>query len=642
MRRFFSHELSVRRCKRWQNETPGCAMADHDPQGRRAKIRVENRRVVHQLRRASRRLELRAVGLLPEQFSGDEGARAALAVGAPLVLALATGQPSFGWAVFSAFWTCLCDGPGPHAMRRRTLSLFVLIGTGIAFIGSWGASAGPEAALAIGPVLVFVSVLAGAALSLDGLLGTLLAVVSVVAVGFPQPLPTATVQALTFMAGGSWAFLLINLVWRIDPSAALNRNAGAVIARLSDMATDLVRIGDGDHRDRQWHSDHAEHRRSVRMSMERLRTVLARHPADAPQYHSALNAAEIIFGALVALDHAYIHRQGPVAERVATARAFATALLGIRLALRRDARKTAFLRRGVERLERVRKNLTDEVMIGCVLALQDALSVLEDPTQSAEALAAPRDQLALGWKDHAKGALRLSLRQAAGVIGVYYITIVFQLSYPYWATMALIVCLQGGARVTWARSMERILGSLLGGILALAVLSFIQAPFVLCLLAILLASVTISLRSVNYSVFVVFLTMLFIIVTDMIHPGTGTAVTRVVDNFLGSVAALLAVLILWPDLGPPLHQLIAKGREANRRYLESVTAEKPILEVRTAQRAAGLASVDVEVALHDLGGLRYRRHRLNEDELSALLEMRNLAGEAAAAWHRRLAEHRKA
>ncbi|MGN8151644.1 FUSC family protein [Agrobacterium sp. 22094] len=611
-------------------------MADAEQQRRRANIRLKSRWALPHLRRAARRLELRAVGLLPEQFSGEEGARAALVVGAPLTIALTTGQPALGWAVFAAFWTCLCDGPGPHSMRRRTLGLFVLIGTVLAFAGSWGASAGMEAALAVGPALVFAAILAGAAFSLDGLLGTLLAVVAVVAVGFPHPAPAAAAQSLTFLAGGSWAFLLINLVWRIDPTASLDRNAGAVIARLFDMAADLASIGDRGHRDAQWHSEHAEHRRAVRMSMERLRTVLARHPADAHQYHNALGATEIIFGALVALDHAYIHRLGPTTERTATARAFATALLGVRLSLRDDVRKKNLLRRGIERLDRTAEHLTDDLMIGCVLALKNALRLLENPEQSNEALATPQHQVAPNWKDRMRGALRLGLRQASGVIGVYYIAIIFQLGYPYWATMALIVCLQGGARVTWARSLERIFGSLLGGFLALALLSVTQHPVILCVLAILLASVTISLRAVNYSIFVVVLTMLFIIVTDMMHPGSGVAAARVVDNLLGSIAALVAVLVLWPDFGPPLHTLIVKGREANRDYLESVTTGRPVLDVRTAQRSAGLASIDVEVALHDLSGLRYRRHRLNENDQSALREMRNLAGEAAAAWHRRL------
>lgn len=615
-------------------------MAALEQQRRLSKIRRKSRRAIHYLRRAARRLELRAVGLLPEQFSGDEGARAALAVGAPLILALVAGQPSLGWAVFAAFWTCLCDGPGPHAMRRRTLGLFVLIGTAIAFTGSWAASAGTEAGLAVGPALVFVAILVGAAFSLDGVLGTLLAVVAVVAVGFPHPLPTATAQSLTFLAGGSWAFLLINLFWRIDPTASLHRNAGAVITRLSDMAKDLAAIGDGGHRDAQWHSEHAEHRRAVRMAMERLRAVLARYPGDARRYHNALRATEIIFGALVALDHAYIHKLGPTTERAVTARAFDTALLGVRLSLRERSKKVV-LRRGIERLERIGNTLTDDVMTGCVLALQQALHVVENTDQSTEALAAPPDQAATNWKDRMNGALRLALRQSAGVIGVYYAAIIFQLGYPYWATMALIVCLQGGARVTWARSLERVLGSLLGGVLALSLLFITQNQMVLCPLAILLASVTISLRSVNYTIFVVFLTTLFIIVTDMMHPGSGIAAARVVDNLLGSIAALLAVLVLWPDLGPPLHQLITKGREANLAYLENVIAGRPVLEVRTAQRTAGLASIDVEVALHDLAGLRYRRHRLNEGDQLALREMRNLAGEAAAAWHRRLGEHHR-
>ncbi len=119
---------------------------------------------------------------------------------------------------------------------------------------------------------------------------------------------------------------------------------------------------------------------------------------------------------------------------------------------------------------------------------------------------------------------------------------------------------------------------------------------------------------------------------------SSTAVTRVIDNLLGSVAALLAVLVLWPDFGPTASSTDCQRPEANLIYLERVTAEGRSWSPFGAT-CGRLASIDVEVALHDLGGLRYRRHRLNEADLSALTEMRNLAARQLQAWHRRLAEH---
>ncbi len=106
------------------------------------------------------------------------------------------------------------------------------------------------------------------------------------------------------------------------------------------------------------------------------------------------------------------HKLAPVAERAATARAFATALLGVRLTLHPDKRNTA-LCAGHWEAGKDGKNLTDEVMLGCILALQNALNMLEKTEQSDEALATPTDQVFPSWEGRVKGALRLGLLQAA-------------------------------------------------------------------------------------------------------------------------------------------------------------------------------------------------------------------------------------
>jgi len=199
--------------------------------------------------------------------------------------------------------------------------------------------------------------------------------------------------------------------------------------------------------------------------------------------------------------------------------------------------------------------------------------------------------------------------------------------------------LQGGVRVTWARCLERILGSVLGGLFASALLLGGASTVPLACLATLLAGVAIALRAVNYTVFVVFLTMLFVIVTAMLHPGEGIAAARMIDNVIGSLAALLAVFLLWPDFGASLPGRIAEGIAANRAYFDAVSAARPFAEIETVRRAAGLASIEAETALHDLGGLINRTSGAMA-HAQGLGTLRMLAGTAAMAWHRRLGENR--
>lgn len=589
-------------------------------------------RIMIALRWAARRLELRAFGLVPEHFDPQEGYRAAAAVGGPLILALVTGRHELGWAVFAAFWTCLCDAPSPDRLRRRVLGFFVVFGAIATFIGSTTAAFAADAGHFLGPVLVFFAVVAGGYVRNSGLLGTLLAVVAVVAVGFPLPLPQALMQAGAFLLGSSWAYLLINVLWRSDQLAPLKRMTDAVALRLLDMAESLVVLAEKPHRDAEWHSEHAEHRRTVRLSIERLRVLLDRYdsiPNEIAPFVRARDAAEMMFNALIALDQAFIEQIEPTAERMAVARACRTTLLAWRLQLRMKKPDNISLTWADRRLEALAPKLSVDLFLGCVRALREALALLS----------APIDQPAIArtdrwWRRAPMVVVRQALRQSAGLVGVYFAAIVFHLGYPYWAAMAVVVVLQGDARVTWTRCLERILGTVLGGMLALALLLAVTATLPLAILAIALAAGSIALRTVNYTVFVVLLTMLFVIVTEILQPGAGIASARMVDNIIGSLAALIAVFLLWPDFGASLRNRIAESIAAHRAYFEAVLEDRPLAEIEIARRRAGLASIEAEVALHDFGGLPHRLHLpVGAD---ALLRLRTIAGKAAILWHRRL------
>ncbi len=593
--------------------------------------------LTREVRRLGRRLELRAVSLIPEHLNRAEGYRAALAVALPLILAIATGHVAWGWAVYAAFWTCLCDTPGPDRLRRRLLAIFMASGTAIALIGSWAAWLVPQGSLLIGPLLVFTATLCAARLPFGGLVGTLSAVVAVVAVGFPHPLAMAVPLAMAFLAGAAWSYLLMTVFWRINAYDPLRRAGRAVSTRLSDMAEYLAELGDGPHRDARWHGDHAEHRRAVRLAIERFRDVLIRYEGEASGPVTAarrdIAAAEAMFGVLLALDQACIDRWGPAGERAALANTCRRVVASGRLhggAAMTEARGT---------LQGLRANLTQDVFRGCAAALEAALEILNDPNTTLVANQVPGDGAAPP-ADRSLAMVSQGLRQAGGVVGVYLAAAAFGLGYPYWAAMAVIVVLQGDVRVTWSRCLERIAGSLLGGALALALPLLGGGAIVPALAAVALAAVTMALRSVNYTVFVMFLTTLFVLVTDMLHPAIGIASARIVDNVIGSIAAMLAVFAFRPDFGLPLPKRIAAGIAANRRYGEAVTQGEPSAVIEATRRAAGRASVDAEIALHDLGGWLHRlTHR--QADVAALQDMRNLAGRAAMAWHARMADPRR-
>lgn len=118
------------------------------------------------------------------------------------------------------------------------------------------------------------------------------------------------------------------------------------------------------------------------------------------------------------------------------------------------------------------------------------------------------------------------------------------LLFPQWATMAAVVVTNMDARTSWPRTLERVLGSIFGGAAALLLSAKLSQPSALIWLVLPLATATIALRAVNYTLFVVFLTPLFVIVTQIVFPDAGgsAAEARTADNILGSLVALAACL----------------------------------------------------------------------------------------------------
>ncbi|WP_049974202.1 FUSC family protein [Azospirillum sp. B4] len=616
------------------------------------------------LARLARWLQARSFALTPEQIGITEGLRAATAVALMVTLALYLDQPILSWAAFAAFWACLADPGGPFGVRLRSMGGFALVGTVMAGAVSAVAALGHAWAAPALFAALFLSCLSRVHGPAATQVGVLACCVAVVAVGYPMAPLDALRLSGVFLLGSGWAVVLCLLVWRIHPYAPARRAVAAIYSELGDMTAELLALhASGATQDARWKAHAAEHRRAVRDTIERARAAVGRFSAGRGAGRdirrallAAIEAGERVFAGLIALGYDLEpHAAGTPTD------ADTLPLRQLRAALTRTSRQVlrsepdralvAYEAEVLDRVARPAHDLVGRVAQVCAQALADLTRAWAPPLDDGALATVPEADEAVRRRLTPARALRLALsprgaiarhalRVALVVTATYVVTAYLNVAYAYWATMAAVVVMQPQAASTWPRTLERVVGSVIGG--AAAAFLAVALPTPLWLLAAIfpLAAATIALRSVSYSLFVTFLTPLFVLVADLLHPGItgsgeGIALARAFNNTLGSLIGLAGCLILWPEREPKgFSHKLAAAVEANMRYATLVVraGQTPYAEIDAARRAAGLASTAAEVTRQRMV-LEGRRRSAHLDEAAALLEtLRRLAGAATVAW----------
>ena len=235
--------------------------------------------------------------------------------------------------------------------------------------------------------------------------------------------------------------------------------------------------------------------------------------------------------------------------------------------------------------------------------------------------------------------LRHAMRLSVSVLVAYGITREFSLPYAYWAMMAVVVVMQPHGVITLPRTIERVVGSIAGGLLA-AIMGVVLPVWLILVMIFPLAAATIALRAVNYTLLVLFMTQLFVLVTDLVSPGMGwdVGLARSVNNIIGSLVGLAGCLLLWPERrGPALATQVAEAFIANIRYAVMATGahEAEREKIEHARRTAGTTSTRAEIQCQQarLEGL-HRSARLDHAE-QILFALRQMAGLASVNWMER-------
>lgn len=604
------------------------------------------RRVVTRLRPAW------IVSLSMAEANFSDGLRAACAATAMLIAGyLLHESPLYAWAAIGAFWTCLADAPASRAHRLASMAGFTLLSTlagGVtAFASGWGTLP------TLGAIVVFSFAAGLASIYSASVYQVAILVATACVVMADHPLygvADGMPFLATYFAGCAFATVLSFTVWRIHPLAPARRAVGLVYSSLSELARDNGRLLRAAEVDRtQWASHASELRSLTRSTIEGARKALSLVPmsrrGDGEGYAYlcvAVSDAERVFDYLIAVAHA---AEYAVADRRRRRRA-ARALIAMAEFLGRWGRSLEHAAAHCPvamraRLTALSMHVRDLVQRPLVLNAADSDVPVSDAADTSPlktvrqvlhaAMAVLRENMT-----PASAGLRHAARLAV-VVGMAFVAVrALKLPFGYWATMATLLVLQPSVGTTWPRSLDRAVGSLIGAVIAVVLGMVVHTPLALSLVVFPLICLTMALRKVGYILYVIFLTPTFVLVTDLAAPANELiySATRLGNNILGVVLALLGTYLLWPKRDADnLPDALADAVAANLHYLRLSLHAGTVsyAECEAARRAAGLASNRLEQTykLARLEQLKLISQDRQTAEIAALL--RGIAGAASQA-----------
>jgi uncharacterized membrane protein YccC len=611
------------------------------------------------------RFRTRTIALLG-QMDWFRGLRAATALCAPLVLGDLTGIPNMGWASLGGFEAILSDTGGPYRTRMSSLTALSLGGAAGMFLGSLVGASLPWAL----PVTVlwcflwsYLAVL-GQPFSSAGIL---IQVIFICGIGAPTTSwHEALSRALLLLAGGAWAALLSLLLWPLDAY----RPARAAVAQIyQELASFLGSVAELSARPQQppnlWHrlAQHHQYRvrRAVEQGWQAVASIRAEHQAETAQGHHLvilLESADLLIARTVALaEHleSQAAASSPCHDRNLSSLAdLRSAELWVAsLLLRRRGLTVAHARAKRSEMQRLPYYLEscappgDPASRFLLAQVAEAASLIEAAIESVTILrlgkspdpAQPRpfaassshfghvymrlgelrqgldlDRIAANFTGKSlilRHALRVALVCGLDVALIFLLHI----DHGYWLLMTSLIVLQPHVSGTMRRGLERIGGTVAGGILAALLALTVHAQLATAAVLFPLALLALALLPVSYAAFAFFLTPTFVLAWIPYSGDWQFALVRMANTVFGALISLAAMLFFFPayerDRAP---EFLRASLAADRRYLAQLadawrSRSRSSRPLANARRDAALAHNDTEESLERLLAENWPRRR---------------------------------
>jgi uncharacterized membrane protein YccC len=440
------------------------------------------------------------------------GIRAAIATIGPILIGQSLAWPAAAWMGLAGFNVALADKGGPLRTRLSAMSVAAF----------WGIVAAVTGALIGRSLWISVAVVAvwalGAGLARAyGAVATTAGIISLVTLVVSIAAPAENLQGVwqrggAVLAGSAFAMALALFVWRVRPYRAVRmavaRALRAAAAVAASPGEDSARAG-------------------AQAAIEEARGALAAFrrgmQGETPRGERLLVLAE-------SADRLVSLLTGPPQPGVAAAlEAIAGAVES-------------------ERLEGFANVAVPSGPVGAVLtvALTAVRELNDDSIVAASEPSRPFfDPLlaVLAWESD---VLRHALRVAVATAFAVALTSALEISRGYWLSLTVIVILQPYTSATFQKGLQRIAGTIAGGVAAAVLLAVVHSPAGLMVLIFVGAAVTVAFLPVNYGLYSLFVTITFVLLAEVGANDWHLVWRRVSMTLAGAAIAYVAAWLLWP------------------------------------------------------------------------------------------------
>ncbi len=581
------------------------------------------------------------------------GARTALATVLPLFLSSVIGDAAATWASLTGFSVALADKGGAYPTRFATMSAVTLFGAAAALAGSLvGAHAiGAVAAMALVTALCgFAGVWGPAAAGT----GSTVAVMFAVAVAWPlATVDLALARAVAVLGGGAWATVLAIVFWPVR----VYKPARYAVAHAFRLLADQVNTRTG-----------PDGHGPLRDAIENARAVLAatrrgrRGESGRGERLLVLSQiSDLVFGSLVAIED--VLDMGDAELNAAITREL-TAMSATLLELARDietearVRKPAPLSWGGERLRQLATEMPTARRVqvehaaaivsnlaSLVTMARELTATLHDdaaPTPTSPLVPGPMPPRPSLWEPLRENldwdspllrhAARLALLSATAVLLARWLG----LARGYWVTLTVIILLQPYSPATVTKALQRVSGTVAGGILAALLGSVVHDAHGILALAFILSALSAAVLQINYALYSLLLTPTFVLLAEVHANDWSLARLRIMNTIIGGVLAFIGAS-LWPSRERTrFAESLAAALEATRDYFACVMAvvaganPSPSPRLNAARRRFGLRCNEADGSLQRLLAESHARPEAIEPLMTLVLYVRRFGASMGA------------
>jgi uncharacterized membrane protein YccC len=537
------------------------------------------------------------------------------------------------WASLGGFSAAIADRGGTYRTRAITMGALT-VGAAIAVV--IGGRVGGQTWLAVALTFVIVGVLSLArefGISAGGV-GTSIAVTFAIALSAPSPsVHDALMRGVFLLGGGAWAMVLALVFWPLKPYRPLRLTTARAYRDLADYAFDIAVFAGQPNDDQR--ARLLRHRAVIRESIEAARAVVAvsrrggqGEVRRGERLLMLVQGADMLFGTIIALDELLESMPGSDASVIVplsdSLDRFARAARQIATTIEVEPNPpSALLQRttgatpasyspsashATRLLEQLEEYTTvvaanaDALESGRMPTIPPALAVLMIVDDRPPVLETLRATLTLDSM-----AMRHALRVAIVTAIAVLVTRLLNLPRGYWVTVTAIIILQPYAGATLVKVLQRVVGTVAGALITVALVAIVRDPRGLLVVIFLLAAVCVAFLRVNYLVYSVFLTPTFVLLAELSAGDWHLAGLRVVDTLIGGALGLAGSWLLWPsperDRFPELAAQALRAAAAHVRVISAMwnrTDDESSAALAAARRDAALATTNADASFERL------------------------------------------